>query len=86
MICFPFNTLRLRQNGRRFADDIFKCIFLKENDRIPIKISLKFVPRGQINKIPALIQIMAWRRPADKRLSEAMLASLLTHICVTRPQ
>ena len=23
----PFDTLRPRQNGRRFADDIFKCIF-----------------------------------------------------------
>ena len=29
---------------------------------------------------------MAWRRPGDKPLSEAMMESLLTHICVTRPQ
>ena len=29
---------------------------------------------------------MAWRRPGDKPLSEAMVVSLLTHICVTRPQ
>ena len=36
-------TLRLRQNGRRFADDIFKRIFFNENVRISIKISLKFV-------------------------------------------
>ena len=42
------------QNGRRFADDIFKCIFLKENIRIPIGISLKFVAKGPINNIPAL--------------------------------
>ena len=26
-----FNTLRLRQNGHQFPDDILKCIFLKEN-------------------------------------------------------
>ena len=26
-----FNTLRPSQNGRHFADDIFKCIFLSEN-------------------------------------------------------
>ena len=32
--------------------------------------------------IPALGQIMAWRRPGDKPLSESMVASLLTHICV----
>ena len=82
----PFNTLRPRQNGRHFVDDIFKCIFLNENVWIPIKISLKFVPKGPINNIPALVQIMAWRRPGDKTFSEPMLVSLPTHICVTRHQ
>ena len=33
-----------------------------------------------------LVQIMAWRRPGDKPLSEAMIVSLLTHICVAPPQ
>ena len=28
---------------------------------------MKFVPKGPINNIPALAQIMAWRRPGDKR-------------------
>ena len=79
------NTLRPRQNGGHFPDDIFKCIFLNENAWISIKISLKFVPKGPINKIPALFQIMAWRRSGDKPLSEPMMVSLLTHICVTRP-
>ena len=50
-----FNTLRPTQNGRYFPDDIFKCIFLKENVWIPIKISLKFVPKSPINNIPALV-------------------------------
>ena len=81
-----FNTLRPRQNGRHFADDIFKCIFLNENVWIPIKFSLKFVPKGPINNIPSLVQIMVWRRPGAKPLSEPMMVSLLTHICVTRPQ
>ena len=67
------NTLRPRQNGRHFADDIFKRIFLDENIRISIKISLKFVPKGPINNIPTLVQIMAWRRPGDKPLSEPMM-------------
>ena len=80
------NTLRPRQNGCRFADDTFKSIFSNENVRISIKISLKFLPKGPINNIPALVQIMAWRRSGDKPLSEPMMASLLTHICVTRPQ
>ena len=80
------NTLRLRQNGRHFPDDILKCIFLNENLWISIKISLKFVFKGPISNIPALVQIMAWRRPGDKPLSEPMMVSLLTHIYVTRPQ
>ena len=63
-----------RANGRRFADDTFKRIFLNENVRISIKISLKFVPKSLINNIPALVQIMAWRRPGDKPLSEPMMA------------
>ena len=77
------NTLRPRQNGRRFADT-FKRIFLYENVRISIKISLKFVPKGPISNIPALVQIMAWRQSGGKPLSEPMMVSLLTHICVTR--
>ena len=52
---------------------------------ISINISLKFVPRGPINNIPALLQVMAWRRPGDKPLSEPMMVRLTTHICVTRP-
>ena len=56
---YCINTLRLRQNGCYFADDIFKCNFLTENISISIKISLKFVPRCPINNIPVLVQIMA---------------------------
>ena len=86
MSCHEINTLRPRRNEQRFADDIFKRIFFNENVWISIKISLKFVPKGPINNIPALVQIMAWRRSGDKPLSEAMMVSLPTHICVTRPQ
>ena len=78
------NTLRPRQNGRHFADDIFKCIFLNEIVWISLKISLKFVPKFRINIITALVQIMAWCRPDDKPLFGPLLFSLLTHICVTR--
>ena len=80
------NTLRSRQNGRHFADDIFKRIFFNENVWISIQISLKFIPKGSINKIPALFQVMAWRRSGDKPLFEPMMVILLTHICVTRSQ
>ena len=80
------NSLRPKKNGRRFTDDIFKRIFLTENVRISIKVSLKFIPKCPINNNPALVLIMAWRRSGDKPLSEPMMVSLLTHICVTRPQ
>ena len=51
---------------------------LNENIWILIKILLNFVPKGQINSIPALSQIMAWRRQGDKPLFEPMMVSLLT--------
>ena len=82
----PFNSLRPRQNGRRFPDDTFKRTFLNETIRISTKSSLKFVYKGLINNIPALVLIMAWRRPGEKPLSEPMMVSLPTHICVARHQ
>ena len=84
--CATVHTLRPRQNGRHFAYDIFKRIFLNENMWIPLKISLKFVPKVRINNIPVLVQIMAWRLSGDKPLSALMMGNSLTHICVTRPQ
>ena len=70
------NTLRPRQNGRCFAYDTFKCIFLNENIIISIEISLQFVPMVRINNIPALVQIMAWHRPGDKPLSGPVMVCL----------
>ena len=51
-----------------------------------IKFSMKFVPNGPFNNIPELVQIMAWRRPADRPLSEPVMVTLPTHLCVTRSQ
>ena len=80
------NTLRPRRNGQHFADDISKHIFINENIWILINVSLPLVPKGPVNNIPALVQIMAWRLPGNKPLSESMVISLLMHICFTRPQ
>ena len=55
-----------------------QTIFLNENVRISIKISLKFVPKGPINNNPALVQIMAWRWSGDKPLCEPMTVSYFT--------
>ena len=82
-ICFGFNVLTCKTCGylihlpldklAAILEDIFKCNLLDENVWISIEISLNFVPEGPINNIPALVQIMARRRPGDKPLSEAML-------------
>ena len=82
----PINTLRPRQNGRHFPDDISNRFFWMKIYEFWLNISLEFVPRGPTSNIPALVQIMAWRRPGDKPLFEPMTVSVLTHICVTRPQ
>ena len=50
-----FNTLRPRQTGRHFPDDIFRSVFLNENCCIFMKFSLKIVPHGPVNNIPALV-------------------------------
>ena len=83
---FYLSTLRLKQNGGHFADNIFKCIFLNENVWILIYISLRFVPKGPINNIPVLVWIMVWCCPGNKPLSEPTMVSLRTHICITHPQ
>ena len=45
------------------ADDIFKCIFLNENVRIPGQISLNsIVLRSPSDNKPSLVQVMAWRQ------------------------
>ena len=54
---------------------IFQIDFLNEKVRLLIRILLKFIPRGPINNISALVQIMAWCRPGLKPLSEPMVAS-----------
>ena len=77
---WPFNTLRPRQNGCRFTDNVSKCFLLNENVWISIIISLKFVPEGHFNNIPPLVQIMAWHWPGNKPLSEPMMESSLMHI------
>ena len=88
ILWFPADAC-LTQWGRDKRADISQTTFLNAfswiNVWISINISLTFVLKGQINNIPALVQIMTWRRPGDKPLSESMMFSLLTHVCVTLP-
>ena len=73
------NILRLRPNGRHFAHNIFKRIFLNEKFRTFILISLKVILKCSFNNKSALVQIIAWRRSSDKPLSEPMMVALLKH-------
>ena len=68
-VLLPFFTLRPRQTGCLFLTDIFKCILVNGNVRIPINISLNFLPQGPIYCKSALVQINAWWREVDKPLS-----------------
>ena len=52
---------------------MFRYIFVNEKFCISIQISLKFVPKGQIDNKSALVQVMAWRQTGDKPLPEPML-------------
>ena len=56
------------------ADDTVKWIFLNENGRILILISLKFVPMSSTDNMAALgVQVMAWHWTGDKPLLESMM-------------
>ena len=74
-----FNTLKPKQDGRHFTDDIFKCIFFKENVWIPIKFHWILFSRVQVTYsstgwdnglAPSRWQAIIW----------PMMASLPTHI------
>ena len=67
-------SLKLRQNGHHFSDNIFKAIFFIENCCILIEISLRFVLQGPINHIPVLVHIMVGHQSGNKTSFEPMMA------------
>ena len=73
VIALSLTHLPLDKMDAILADDIFKRIFVNENIRISIQISLKFVPKSLIDNKSALVQVMAWRRIGDKPFTEAMM-------------
>ena len=68
-----FNLSPPGQNGRHFGRWQFQMHFFNENDKIPIRILLKFVSESPTDNKPTLDQVMAWRRKGDKPLPEPML-------------
>ena len=69
-----FHSSTPEQNGRYFADEIFKHIFLNGNVTIAIEISLKFVPS---------VQLTISQRWFSHYLNKYCPSSLM-HICGTR--
>ena len=97
ILSLSLNTLRPKQNGCTFPDDIFKCIFLMKIYKFRLMLHCQWsnyqwsmvqlsMVNGTIINIQALVQIKAWRLPGYKPLFQPMMVSLLTHIRVTRPQ
>ena len=74
-----FNASSLDKMAAILTDGIFNDIFLNENARIPIKISLKYVPMIPIGNKSVLIRVMAGRRTGDKPLPEPMVAQFMRH-------
>ena len=83
----PFcNTLRPKRNVCHFTDSILKCVFLDKTYEFRLRHHWSLFIRIQLTITPALVQIMAWRRPGNKPLSETFVVSSLAHICVAQPQ
>ena len=63
--------LSLDKNGRHFANDIFKWIFMSEEFCVFIQFLLTFVPKGPMTNESVLVRVMAWchypnqRRPSS---------------------
>ena len=69
-VCIDVYAACGRENMATISQTTFSnAIFLNENAWISIAISLKFVTKGPIIKIPAMGQKMTWCRPGDKPLS-----------------
>ena len=75
-MCKYLTHLPLEKMGAILTYDIFNCIFLNENDRIPIQISLIYVPMSQIDNKPTLVQVMAWRQTGHEPLPGPMMTQL----------
>ena len=81
VIQFVINSLRLRQNGCHFEDNIFQFILIIIMLSIQIQISLKFVPKGYINNKVALAVLMAKHWTGDKPSSEPMMVKFADAYC-----
>ena len=78
---YSLNSSPHEQNGCHFGNYISIYFFVNGTFCISINISRNFFPQGPINNIPRLVRMMAWRRIADKPLSEPILTQF-TDACI----
>ena len=75
------NTLRLRQNGHHFADNILKIIFSNKNSVFFFNWNFTEISSWGFNwQISSLVQIMAWCWIGDKPLSEPIMGLFINNI------
>ena len=88
VVLLSINTLRPRKVAISFQRTFSNAFSWKKIYKFGLKFHWSFFLRVQLTMFHHwyLVQIMAWRRPGDKPLSEPMMVRLPTHICVTRPQ
>ena len=85
---FNVNTLRPRQNGHHFADNIFKCISLNEKKILNFKQNFTEICSLGSNWQfygSILVQIMACRRIGDKPSESMLVCCTDAFICITQP-
>ena len=61
--------LRPVQNGKHFAHNILKCVFLNENINILIQILLELVHEDLVDNKSTLVQQMAWCWTVNKAIN-----------------
>ena len=84
--CVILNTFRPRQMATIFQTTFSNAFSWMKMYEFWLKFHWSLFPRVRLSIFQHWVQIMAWRRPGDKPLSEPMMVRLLTHICITRPQ
>ena len=81
------NTLRLRQNGTHFTDNILKYIFVNENFWFSYKIALKWVPCDLSDDQSALVEVMIWHWIGDKLSPQPMMIPFTNaYQCISLPK
>ena len=71
------------QNGRHFADEIFRCISVNETFCILIRISLTFVAKGLIDNMSALVRFMVYSHAISQSLKLYVKYNLLLDSLIT---